>query len=890
MPSRTFSFWFIWIVPFVSLILVAVGLVGFLSLHNGQQAVNDLAAQLLERTNQLVTQHLESYLAVPKNLVRLNAAALENGTLDWQNFTAIGDYFWQQTKMYHISWINYGLSDGRYVGAGYMPDTDDQQMLIGERSPATGMIYYDFFTDEHGQRRRQEADPTYDFQQEAWFGDAMRTGKLGWSGIYLWEGTYSTMSAAIGQPIYHGNDRPVGAIGIDLALDNISNFLRSLQITPSARIFIVEENGLVVASSSAEASFVQRDDRTDRLNVLDSTDPLIKATATHLVTEIGRFDQIQTSTAFQFPWQSEKEYVQITPWHDELGLTWWVVVVVGERDFMAQINANTQQTIGLSMGALLLAIGLGFFTSRLITCRVATLKLAAQQIAAGHLERPVALSGIRELDAVGQSFNSMAIQLRDSFTKLAYTAAHDALTGLPNRASLQRLLAETIARSQNELGTTVDKNSITRFAVLFLDLDYFKLLNDSLGHLAGDQVLIEVARRLQLCVQNRGHVARFGGDEFVILLDQLTQPDDVKPIVENILSTIQKPIAVADNTAFVSTSIGIVFSSHCGTDAQGILRNADIALYRAKANGKAVFEIFDDEMHVEVRERLQLEMDLRRALQQDELALYYQPIVDANTLAIVGVEALLRWRHPKQGMISPAKFIPVAEETGLIIPLGWWVLRTACQQMQQWQQQFPQRPLVMNVNLSIRQFFHPDLLDLVRQILTETGLPAHTLKLEITESLLVRDRSTMLARLLQLKALGVQLSLDDFGTGYSSLSYLHHFPLDTLKIDRSFVQQMLSDKQCRAVIESIVTMAHTLGMDVVAEGVETQDALAYLRDYANCEQIQGFLISPAVPAAELQRQLSEQLALPLYYTNPSLLAAYANDLLVTTAHRVPSSS
>lgn len=885
MPSRTFSFWFIWIAPFVSLIFVAVGLVGFLSLYNGQRAVNDLAGQLLQRTNQLVTQHLESYLAVPKNLVRLNAAALENGTLDWQNFTALGDYFWQQAKLYHISWINLGLTDGSYVGAGYIPDTD-QQMIIGERSPATDMVYYDFFTDEQGRRLRQEPDPTYDFTQEAWFIDTMQSPQLSWTDIYLWDGTYSTMSLAINQPIYQGNSQPVGAIGIDLSLDSISDFLRKLRVTPSARIFIVEKSGLVVATSGSEATFVQQDDRTERLNVIDSTDPLIKATATYLLTQIGRFDQIQTGTAFQFPWNGELEYVRVTPWHDEVGLTWWVVVMVCDSDFMAQIDANTQQTIWLSGSALLIAIMLGLFTSRLITQRVASLKLAAQQIATGQLAQPVAPSGIRELDALGDSFNSMAAQLRDSFTKLAYTASHDALTGLPNRASLQQLLAEVIARSQKECYGRVDTQTpVTPFAVLFLDLDYFKLLNDSLGHLAGDQVLIEVARRLQDCIGDRGHVARFGGDEFVILLDKLTQADDVKPIVERILSSIPKPIALADNTAFVSTSIGIVFSSHCENDAEGILRNADIALYRAKANGKAVYEIFDDEMHVEVRERLQLEMDLRRALYQEELTLYYQPIVDANSLVTVGVEALLRWRHPKQGMIPPAKFIPIAEETGLIIPLGWWVLRTACQQMQQWQQQFPQRPLVVNVNLSIRQFFHPDLLEQVRQTLAETGLPPHSLKLEITESLLVRDRPTMLARLLQLKALGVQLSLDDFGTGYSSLSYLHHFPLDTLKIDRSFVQQMLSDKQCRAVIESIVTMAHLLGMDVVAEGVETQEALAYLRDYANCEQIQGFLISPAVPAAEMHRQLCEQLAMPLYYTNRLLVPAYVDDRLATNTDR-----
>lgn len=867
MPSKTFSFWSIWILPFVSLIFIAVALVGFLSLHNGQEAVNDLASQLLERANQLVTQHLESYLAAPKNLVRMNALALENGTLDGQDFTAMGTYFWQQAKLYRISWINYGLADGSYAGAGYLPDAADQQMIIGERSPATAMVYYDYFTDAQGQRQRQEADPTYDFREEAWFKDALHFHEMSWSDIYLWDGTYSTMSVAISQPIYYGNPTPVGAIGIDLSLDNISNFLRNLQITPSARIFIVEENGLMVATSSPEAILVQHDDHTERLNVLESSDPLIRTTAAYLLSQNGHFNQIQTSKVFQFPWGDEQEYVQVTPWHDELGLKWWIVVVVCDEDFMAQIDQNTQQTIWLSVAALLITIVVGFFTSRLITKRVASLRLAVQHISSGQLDQQVAPSGIRELDAVGHSFNSMAAQLRNSFARLEYTASHDALTGLPNRATLQQLLTRLISSSCDKARQGLADNPPARFAVLFLDLDYFKLLNDSLGHLAGDQVLIEVAHRLQECIQHRGQVARFGGDEFVILLDTLVHPDEVTPIVENILVSIQKPIALGENVAYISTSIGIVFSSHCGTDAEGILRNADIALYRAKANGKAVFEVFDDEMHVEVRDRLQLEMDLRRALQQDELSIYYQPIVDANTLTIVGVEALLRWRHPKRGMISPAKFIPVAEETGLIIPLGWWVLRTACQQTQQWQQQFPGQPLVININLSIRQFFHPDLLSEVQQVLDETGLPPQSLKLEITESLLVRDRPTMLIRLTQLKALGIRLSLDDFGTGYSSLSYLHHFPLDTLKIDRSFVQQMLSDRQCRAVIESIVTMAHTLGMDVVAEGVETQEALAYLRDTAHCEQIQGFLISPAIPPDEMQQRLAEQLLMPLYYRN-----------------------
>lgn len=860
MQSRLLSIWFLWLAPFVLLIFCAVGLVGFLSLQNGEKAVNNLAEQLLERTNQLVTQHLESYLTLPKYLAQLDALAIENGALDWQDFTGIGDYFWQQAKLYDLSWINYGLADMRYAGAGYLPDDENGQMIIGELSPATGMAYFDFFTDEQGQRVAKEADPTYDFREEAWFAQSMRTGKAGWSEIYLWEGTYSTMSVALGYPIYRGHAEPIGAIGIDLSLANISNFLRKLDVSPSARIFIIEQDGMIVATSTEEAPYTWVNDHAERVNITNSKDPLIRTTAAHLRQSVKHLAQLHSSTAFQFFWNEEKQYVRVTPWQDDLGLNWLVVMVVSESDFMTQINANTRQTLWLSAGALLITIIVGFCTSRIITRRVAALEVAAQQIADGHLEEQVAPSGIRELDAVGHSFNSMAAQLRDSFARLEFSATHDALTGLPNRAAFQRLLTETIAYYRTHDQSATSEQPTTRFAVLFLDLDYFKLLNDSLGHLAGDRVLVEIAARLQSCVQGYGQVARFGGDEFVILLNPVTQPSAIDPIVERILSAVRQPIPLAENTAFVSTSIGIVFSSHYVTDADDLLRNADTALYRAKANGKAVYEVFDDAMHREVRERLQLETDLRQALEQQQLAVYYQPIVNANTLALVGVEALMRWRHPKLGMVSPAKFIPIAEETGLIIPLGWWVLQTACQQMQQWRQQCPEQPLVINVNLSTRQFLHPELLPQVGQILQETGLPPQALKLEITESVLISDRATMVARLLQLKGLGVQLSLDDFGTGYSSLSYLHHFPLDTLKIDRSFIQQILTDSQCRAVVESIVTMAHKLGMDVIAEGVETEEALSYLRDTACCEQIQGFLISAAVPPAEISQRLGKQAA------------------------------
>lgn len=862
MLSRKIAFWFIWIVPFVALITIAVGLVSLISLRNGQKAVNELVEQLMARTNQLVVQHLDSYLTSSKNLVMLDAALIESGQLNWQDFTGISKHFWHQARLYDVSWMNYGLSSGEYAGAGYNFGFKDE-LMRGETSPTTGMSYVSFYTDRQGVILREESDPTYDHRREAWYTETLSAGKLTWSSIYLWEGLYSTISVCIGQPIYRGQAQPIGAIGVDLSLTNISNFLRTIQITPSTRIFIIEQNGLVVASSNTEGVLIENDDNTVRLDIRDSRDPLIRVTANYLLQAVGSFDRIHTSTAFAFTNAQERQYVHVTPWHDDAGLSWLVVMVVSGSDFMAQINAGTRQSTWFSWAALFLAISMGVFTLRLVMRPVTALKQAAQTIADGQPAPPLAPSGIRELDAVGHSFNYMAAQVQESMRQLAYAASHDALTGLPNRLTFHRLLSEAIARHHEQAQDAAAAAPSSLFVVLFLDLDFFKLVNDSLGHLAGDQLLVEVAQRLQLCVGSQGHIARFGGDEFVILLDPIDGPEAIQPIVTNILAMIRSPFLLGDNTAFISTSIGVVFSSSHITDADGMLRNADIALYRAKANGKAVYEVFDNEMHVELMGRLRLEAELRNALGRNELTIFYQPIVDAHSLLIVGAEALMRWHHPELGMVSPAKFIPVAEETGLIIPLGWWILRSACQQARQWQENFPHQPVVLSVNLSSRQFLHPDLFQQIRQILQETGLPPHLLKLEITESLLISDRATMQTRLNQVREIGLQLSLDDFGTGYSSLSYLHHFPLDTLKIDRSFVQQLLVDKQCRAIVESIIHMAHKLGMDVIAEGVETEESLAYLRDVAGCEQIQGFLISPAVPAMALDQRLRHQACRPL---------------------------
>ncbi|MBD2740274.1 EAL domain-containing protein [Coleofasciculus sp. FACHB-1120] len=413
---------------------------------------------------------------------------------------------------------------------------------------------------------------------------------------------------------------------------------------------------------------------------------------------------------------------------------------------------------------------------------------------------------------------------------LIYDAFHDKLTGLANRALfMDRLghLVELTKRRQDYL-----------FAVLFLDLDRFKVINDSLGHTIGDQLLVEIARKLQTCLRPGDTVARLGGDEFTILLEDIQDVSDATRVANQIQNELALPFNLNGQEVFTSASIGIAFNTTDYHQPEDLLRDADIAMYRAKALGRARHEVFDMTMHTRAVALLQLVTDLRQAVNRQEFLLHYQPIVSLSTGQITGFEALVRWQHPERGLISPAEFIPVAEETGLIVPIGWWVLREACRQMRVWQTQ----QLTISVNLSSKQFTQPHLAPAIHQILEETGLDPGCLRLEITESAVMENAESAIATLLELKKLGVQIYIDDFGTGYSSLSYLHRFPIDTLKIDRSFVGRMSSDSENWEIVRTIITLAHNLGLDVIAEGVETAEQLAQLRTL-QCEYGQGYFFS-----------------------------------------------
>ena len=425
--------------------------------------------------------------------------------------------------------------------------------------------------------------------------------------------------------------------------------------------------------------------------------------------------------------------------------------------------------------------------------------------------------------------------------QLRRNAFHDPLTGLPNRLLFTERLTEVISRSREQ------ENNL--FAVLFLDLDRFKVINDSLGHLIGDQLLIAIARRLEVCVKQSDLVARLGGDEFTILLDNIQDEAATHQVAERIHLELSRPFNLNGHEVFTTVSIGIALSSTDFEYTEDLLRGADIAMYRAKASGKACHEVFDTEMHNQAMFQMQLENDLRRAVEREEFVVYYQPIVSLITGRLAGFEALVRWMHPERGLISPGDFIPIAEETGLILPMGKLILREACRQLSEWQRLYPKhRRLSMSVNLSSRQFSQRGTIDLLRDVLQETGLSPAFLKLEITETAIMENTESAMDTLLQLKSMGIQLSVDDFGTGYSSLGYLYRFPMDILKIDRSFISRVDTDGEKLELVRTIITLAWNLGMDVVAEGVETTKQLAQLK-MLKCEYGQGYLFSkPMSPA------------------------------------------
>ncbi|MGI9452087.1 MAG: putative bifunctional diguanylate cyclase/phosphodiesterase [Geminicoccaceae bacterium] len=425
--------------------------------------------------------------------------------------------------------------------------------------------------------------------------------------------------------------------------------------------------------------------------------------------------------------------------------------------------------------------------------------------------------------------------LSGALKEVTYLASHDPLTNLPNRTLFRDRLQQALAQAERRGD---------RVAVICLDLDHFKDVNDTLGHGVGDELLKEVTKRVQALVRASDTLARLGGDEFAIIQVELGQPDGAANLAQRIIDALVQPFEIQGHELVIGSSVGIALYPEDQADPDHLLRNADLALYRAKAEGRGIYRFFEEEMNRLLQQRKALEAALRRALADDQFELYYQPQVGLEDECVTGVEALIRWHHPEQGMVSPADFIPLAEETGIIIPITEWVLRRACLDTLDW------GDMSVAVNLSPAVFKHQDLVGMVAKILDETGFDPRRLELEITETSLLQDTDRAMGILHEFKKLGVRVAMDDFGTGYSSLSYLQRFPFDKIKIDRSFVAKLTSDTDAVAIVGAVINLGHNLGMATTAEGVETNEQAIFLASQG-CEEVQGFYYAEPMPAAEM---------------------------------------
>ena len=530
-------------------------------------------------------------------------------------------------------------------------------------------------------------------------------------------------------------------------------------------------------------------------------------------------------------------------------------IVISDNGKILEANESFARLFGYELPEVI-----GMSASDATTPKSAELIMA--NIEAG-IEKPYEITGVRKdgttfnIEVVGKNclYNGRKAritafrditEIKRAEETIRHLAYHDPLTDLPNRMLFEDRLAVALAQARRK------KRMV---AVMFLDLDRFKVVNDTVGHALGDRLLKGVGERLMGLVRDGDSVARVGGDEFTVLLPDVARPEDTVEVAERILDVLRQPWVLNGHEFHISTSIGIAMYPNDGEDAESLLRNADTAMYRAKDGGRDNYKLYTPTMNARIAERLALENSLRHGLERGEFVVYYQPQVDIGSGRIVGMEALVRWQHPERGLISPAEFIPVAEETGLIVPLGAWVLRIACAQNKAWQEAGVP-PMRMAVNLSARQFQLRDLIDTVAQVLEETRLDPQFLQLEITEGVAMQDVEFTVTMLRELREMGVQIAMDDFGTGHSSLSYLKRFPINILKIDQSFVRDLTVDPDDAAIASTIIMMAHNLKLRVIAEGVETEDQLAFLRE-RQCDEMQGYLFSKPAPAEAFEAMLRQ---------------------------------
>jgi diguanylate cyclase (GGDEF)-like protein len=535
----------------------------------------------------------------------------------------------------------------------------------------------------------------------------------------------------------------------------------------------------------------------------------------------------------------------------------WLAIMFGAIVATITAHGSDPQSPTRSRN-MLFGVGLGLLGAaaftivivRTVTHPISMLIAGTRAVADGNLNTQITFRTNDELEVLATSFNQMTVSLRKMAEKLQASAIHDPLTGLPNRTLFMDRLRHVVERAGREASSG--------FAVVFTDVDRFKLINDSFGHSVGDQLLADLGRRLTTCIRQGDTIARLGGDEFGMLLETVPGPHNAVLVAERIKQKLDQPFFLRGQEVLVTVSLGIAVAPQDNAEPETLLRNADTAMYRAKNSGRGTYQIFDEQMRQEVLKTLQMQTALRRGFDRKEFSLVYQPIVLLQTGKVVGFEALSRWKNPQGRIVLPSEFIPLAEETGLIIPIGEWVLGEAWQQLRQWQIAYSRQPLPwISVNLSRRQLAHADLVGSVNRLLQESDLEPSSLMLEITESAIMQDAEDAARTLATLRAMGLRVAIDDFGTGYSSLSLLQRFPIDVVKIDRTFVAELdTTSSDGSQVLRAITSLANNLGLDVVAEGVERADQVALLQEL-DCTYGQGHYFAEPREAESAGRLLNE---------------------------------
>lgn len=857
------------VVPFLMQMTTAVSVIGWLAWQHGEHAVNTVAADLRSELSNRVVQYLHNVLAIPHQVNQLNLTAVEQGQLALDEADALERQFLIQLSSFQeISNIAYGSRDGDFVAVQY---AEDGQRLISLRSgSATNYILQSADLSLTSPRQPHPSPPTpnpFDPRMRQWYQEAQIQQRPLWNPIFGLFTTQTTLVLSASLPVLNDQAEVQGVLASRIYLNHLDQFLDQLPVGKTGEVFLLERNGLLVADSSPHPAFEQRGtDGFQRIPATDALSPLIQATATYLYEQFGTLRAVTDAQRLSFRWNRSRQFVEVLPFQDEFGLDWLIVVVIPEADFMAEVWANAWLTAGLCLIALGIAAVASLWTSRQIAQPILQVVAAADRISQGdfpeqnHLMLDPNPTYCRELNQLNRAFNCMADQVQEAITTLEYRANHDKLTGLANRSALWTDL-EIALHSQRQSGQ--------EFGLMFIDLDNFKLVNDSLGHSVGDSLLVALGQRLSQCLDKLSlaapaQVYRIGGDEFTVLLPQVSNLQICKQAAVALLAALGQPFHIQSKEIFTSVSIGIVLTQDAQSTPEQVLQRADVALHSAKHSGKSQFAVFDAPLQVHLLERLQIESDLRQGLIRAEFEVYYQPVVSLSTHRISSFESLVRWHHPQRGLMTPGYFIPIAEETGLIVPLGLWVLEQSCRQLREWQSQGLGPELTIGVNLSALQLSKSDLVQQVRQVLEAADVIATQLYLEITESAIVENLERATEVLMRLRFLGVKFSLDDFGTGQSSLSYLHRFPVSTVKIDQSFVRGIETQYRDRTLVAAIIKLAQQLHLTTVAEGIETQGQLALLKDLG-CDYGQGYYFSAALSAADAADLLRrEQTEAPLW--------------------------